>query len=45
MKAIIFPYINLLWGGVIVMIIGFIIAIIKRTKDYKRTFAIPDKTE
>lgn len=37
MKAIVFPYINLLWGGVIIMVIGFVIAIIKRTKDYKRS--------
>ena len=36
MKAIVFPYINLLWGGVITMVIGFIISIIKRTKDYTR---------
>ncbi len=35
MKAIVFPYINLLWGGVIVMVIGFAIAIVKRTKDYR----------
>lgn len=45
MKAIIFPYINLLWGGVIVMVIGFIISIVKRTKDYNRTVAMKDKTE
>jgi cytochrome c-type biogenesis protein CcmF len=37
MKAIVFPYINLLWGGVITMVIGFIISIIKRTKDYTRS--------
>jgi len=37
MKAIVFPYINLLWGGVIVMVIGFMMAIIKRTKDYRRS--------
>ena len=37
MKAILFPYINLLWGGVIIMVIGFIIAIVKRTKDYRRS--------
>ncbi|MFM9946210.1 MAG: heme lyase CcmF/NrfE family subunit [Bacteroidia bacterium] len=39
MKAIVFPYINLLWGGVIVMVIGFSIAIVKRTKDYKHSLA------
>lgn len=37
MKAIVFPFINLLWGGVIIMVIGFSIAIVKRTKDYKRS--------
>ena len=37
MKAIVFPFINLLWGGVIIMIIGFSIAIVKRTRDYKRS--------
>ncbi len=26
MKAIIFPYVNLLWGGIIVMIIGFFVS-------------------
>lgn len=30
MKAILFPYINLLWGGMLVMIAGFIIAIRQR---------------
>lgn len=37
MKAIVFPFINLLWGGVIIMVIGFSIAIVKRTRDYKRS--------
>ena len=35
MKAIVFPYINLLWGGTIVMVIGFLIAIIRRLKEMK----------
>ena len=37
MKAIVFPYINLLWGGVIFMVIGFVISIVRRTKDYNRS--------
>ncbi len=32
MKAIMFPYINLLWGGTIIMIIGFILSIFQRSK-------------
>ncbi len=39
MKAIFFPYINFLWGGVIVMVIGFGISIIRRTKDYRRSLS------
>lgn len=35
MKAIVFPYINLLWGGTIVMVIGFLLAIIRRVQDSK----------
>ncbi len=35
MKAIVFPYINLLWGGTIVMVIGFLLAIIRRVQDTK----------
>lgn len=37
MKAIVFPYINLLWTGTIVMVIGFLLSIIRRIKDNKRT--------
>ena len=37
MKAIVFPYINLLWGGTIVMVIGFILAIVRRIKELKVT--------
>ncbi|MCB9252048.1 MAG: cytochrome c biogenesis protein CcsA [Flavobacteriales bacterium] len=37
MKAIVFPYINFLWGGVILMVIGFVISIVRRTKDYRRS--------
>jgi cytochrome c-type biogenesis protein CcmF len=36
MKAIMFPWINLVWGGTIIMIIGFTLAIIKRLQDLKR---------
>ena len=35
MKAIMFPYINLLWGGTIVMVIGFLLAIVRRIKEMK----------
>jgi cytochrome c-type biogenesis protein CcmF len=35
MKAIIFPYINLLWLGSLIMIGGFIIAMIRRIREYK----------
>ncbi|MCC6721324.1 MAG: cytochrome c biogenesis protein CcsA [Bacteroidia bacterium] len=37
LKAIVFPYINLLWGGVIIMMAGFVISAIKRSKDYRKT--------
>lgn len=35
LKAIEFPYINLLWGGTIIMIFGFILSIIQRFKEAK----------
>ena len=35
MKAIVFPWINLVWAGTIIMIIGFMLSIIKRIKDLK----------
>lgn len=35
MKAIMFPYINLLWGGAIVMVIGFLLSIFRRSKELK----------
>jgi cytochrome c-type biogenesis protein CcmF len=35
MKAIIFPWINLVWAGTIVMIVGFMISIIRRITDIK----------
>lgn len=33
MKAIMFPYINLLWGGTIIMVIGFLLSIFRRNKE------------
>jgi len=36
MKAIVFPYINFLWGGTILMVIGFLLSIFRRLKEYKR---------
>jgi len=36
LKAIVFPYINLLWGGCIIMIIGTIIAIFNRIQQSKK---------
>jgi cytochrome c-type biogenesis protein CcmF len=38
MKAIMFPWINLVWGGTIIMVIGFILAIVKRLQDVTRVF-------
>jgi cytochrome c-type biogenesis protein CcmF len=32
MQALVFPYINILWGGCIIMIIGTILAIVERVK-------------
>ena len=36
MKAIRFPYINLFWGGTIIMVIGFLLSIFRRNKELKR---------
>jgi cytochrome c-type biogenesis protein CcmF len=35
MKAIQFPYINFLWAGTIIMILGFLMSIFRRNKEYK----------
>lgn len=35
LKAIEFPYINLFWGGTIIMVIGFILSIFRRNKEIK----------
>lgn len=37
MKAIVFPWINFLWGGTIVMIIGFLMSIQRRISELSRT--------
>lgn len=39
MKAIVFPWINLVWAGTIIMIIGFLLAILRRLQENKRTSA------
>lgn len=36
LKAIEFPYINLLWLGTFILIIGFVLSIIQRFKEFKR---------
>lgn len=35
LKAMVFPYINLLWGGTIIMVVGFLIAIAEKLKRKK----------
>lgn len=35
LKAIKFPYINLFWGGTIIMVIGFLLSIFRRQKELK----------
>jgi cytochrome c-type biogenesis protein CcmF len=39
MKAIVFPWINLVWAGTIIMIIGFMIAIVRRIQEFRRIAA------
>jgi cytochrome c-type biogenesis protein CcmF len=36
LKAIEFPYINLLWLGTLVLLFGFMLSIIQRFKELKR---------
>ncbi len=36
LKAIRFPYVNLLWAGTVIMVIGFFIAFFKRRRDARR---------
>lgn len=35
MKAAVFPYINFFWGGTIIMVIGFLLSIFRRSKEVK----------
>ena len=35
MKAIEFPYINFLWAGTIIMVLGFLMSILRRNKEVK----------
>jgi cytochrome c-type biogenesis protein CcmF len=37
LKAYEFPFINVLWIGVLVMVIGFVMSIIQRVKQIRRT--------
>jgi cytochrome c-type biogenesis protein CcmF len=37
MKAIAFPFINFFWAGTILMVIGFLMAILRRNKELKTT--------
>lgn len=36
MKAIVFPWINFVWGGTIIMIVGFLLAIWRRIQEYRK---------
>lgn len=40
LKAVEFPYINILWGGTLIMIFGFVLAIIQRFKEAKNRLKI-----
>jgi cytochrome c-type biogenesis protein CcmF len=35
MRAIEFPYINFLWSGTVIMVIGFLLSIFRRNKELK----------
>ena len=35
MRALDFPYINFLWSGTLIMIIGFLLSIFRRNKELK----------
>ena len=37
MKAIEMPFINILWIGTLVLMLGFIVAIVRRYTEFKRT--------
>jgi cytochrome c-type biogenesis protein CcmF len=36
LKAIVFPWINLVWAGTLIMIFGFFLSIIRRAKEYNK---------
>lgn len=36
LKAVVFPYINFVWAGTVIMVIGFLMAIVRRVQEYKR---------
>jgi len=36
LKAIVFPWINLVWAGTLIMIFGFFLSIIRRSKEYNK---------
>lgn len=36
LKAIVFPWINILWGGIVITMIGFMMAMFDRIREYKR---------
>jgi cytochrome c-type biogenesis protein CcmF len=40
MKAIVFPWINLVWAGTIIMIIGFMLAIVRRVSENRRNAVV-----
>lgn len=37
LKALVFPWINILWGGIVITMIGFLIAMVHRIQEYNRT--------
>jgi cytochrome c-type biogenesis protein CcmF len=45
MKAFIFPYINVLWLGILVMVIGFVMSIVQRVKANKEKVVITKRKE
>ncbi len=36
MKAMVFPYINFLWGGIILMVVGFLFSVFRRSKELNK---------
>lgn len=37
LKAIVFPWINILWLGIVITMVGFMIAMVQRIQEYNRT--------